>query len=121
MIVKAKNVLWDIRDRYDCHLDEIETFEGEVVPTPKWIEYPAICITAPIPSKFRVIAMDRVISMDDKPVKSASPATNSEPRVVKVDGSNGKQYLVTIQGKVKSCNCTGYGFRRTCKHLALAA
>ena len=59
--------------------------------------------------------------MDDKPVKTNQTMTNIGPKVVKVDGSNGKQYLVTIQGKVKSCNCTGYGFRRTCKHLALAS
>ena len=120
MIVKARNPLWETRDRYFFPVEEVVTYEGEVLPTPKWVEYPAVCLTAPISSKFRIIPMSLVLSMDDKPVE-AQPAGSNQPRVVRVEGSNGKEYLVTVQGKVKSCNCTGYGFRRTCKHLALAA
>lgn len=120
MQVKARNPLWETRDRYFFPIEEYEVFTGERVPTPKWVEYPAVCITAPIPSKFRIIPLSNVVSIDDTAVEETPKGSNA-PRVVKVDGSKGKQYLVTIQGNVKSCNCTGYGFRRTCKHLALAS
>lgn len=121
MRLKVRNPLWSIRDRYFFPVEEYVMYTGERIDTPKWVEYPAVCITAPIPSKIRIIPLDSVVSMDEEAVVHKPASGSSLPRVVRVPGSNGKEYLVTVQGKVKSCNCTGYGFRRTCKHLALAA
>lgn len=41
-----------------------------------------------------------------------------QPQVRKVEGSKGKTYILksTPSGKWE-CNCTGYSFRRTCKHI----
>lgn len=41
-----------------------------------------------------------------------------QPQVRKVEGSKGKTYIIksTPSGKWE-CNCAGYSFRRTCKHI----
>ena len=41
-----------------------------------------------------------------------------QPEVRRVEGSKGKTYIIksTPSGKWE-CNCTGYSFRRTCKHM----
>lgn len=41
-----------------------------------------------------------------------------QPEVRTVEGSKGKTYIIksTPSGKWE-CNCTGYSFRRTCKHI----
>lgn len=41
-----------------------------------------------------------------------------QPEVRKVEGSKGKTYIIksTPSGKWE-CTCTGYSFRRTCKHI----
>jgi hypothetical protein len=41
-----------------------------------------------------------------------------QPKVRRVEGSKGKVYIVktTPIGK-EECNCAGYSFRRTCKHI----
>ena len=120
MLVKVKNPLWEHRYLYFFHMKEYTVYEGERIPTPSWVEYSAICITANIPSKYRIIRLESVVSIDDEVVNK--PVTqNTSDRVVRVNGSNGKEYLVTVQGKVKSCSCTGFSFRRTCKHLAAVA
>ena len=50
-----------------------------------------------------------------------APSQPAAARTVKVAGSKpGTSYIVTITGLAKACSCPGYGFRRTCKHLALA-
>ncbi len=41
-------------------------------------------------------------------------------KTFKVNGSMGDVYTVTKQGKVWSCTCVGYGFRRTCSHIKTA-
>jgi len=121
MQVVVRNPLWAVRDRYFFAIPETETYTGERIATPPWVEYPALCITAPIPGGFRIIDLDRVVSIDDQ--EFTAPARNEKPgadRVVRVQGDRGKEYLVTIRGSHRSCTCTGYGFRRKCKHLLQA-
>ena len=41
---------------------------------------------------------------------------NTQSNLIKVKGSNGKEY--TVDPESKSCNCPGYTFRGACKHVA---
>lgn len=51
-------------------------------------------------------------------VRPVRPKHNIKDSVHLVKSSNGKSYYtVTISNGVKSCTCTGYGFRRDCKHI----
>jgi len=48
----------------------------------------------------------------------ASESDNREPTYVCIPGKNGKQYTVTMADSGSlSCNCTGFGYRRTCSHV----
>jgi len=85
------------------------------------------------PNTFRVKATDSVhIQERVIPLKSVSilivdgqqyidDGTSNELITVKVDGSKGRKYTVTIMGgNPIECDCTGFKFRRTCRHLAEA-
>jgi hypothetical protein len=39
----------------------------------------------------------------------------TQSNLIKVKGSNGKEY--TIDPEAKTCNCPGYTFRGSCKHV----
>jgi hypothetical protein len=40
----------------------------------------------------------------------------TQSNLIKVKGSNGNEY--TVDPESKSCNCPGYTFRGSCKHVA---
>ena len=92
------------------------TYNGEEMPLPKWVEYPAIALsTGERNFPVRIIARENIISINNETTKFvAEPVTK---RTVKVSGSKGSTYLVTIDGKHKSCTCSGFQFRRNCKHI----
>jgi len=47
-------------------------------------------------------------------------AAESTVAVVTVTGSKGDKYYVTLDDSAASCSCTGFKYRRECKHIALA-
>lgn len=54
---------------------------------------------------------DPKVLFDTKPLKQETKA---------IAGSNGKVYSVTVMGgKALNCDCVGFRFHKTCKHLAL--
>jgi hypothetical protein len=64
--------------------------------------------------KFQLL--DRVGEPDSvyfgEPEKQAPVAA-----LIEVSGSNGKKYFITGQGNVYQCTCSGFQFRRKCKHV----
>ena len=101
---------------YD-HMPRTYTFEGEIVKTPKWIDYPAIALTT-FEEKFpvRIIAQSDIISIDNEDYEG--PKVNTAKRVFEVTGSKGNSYIVTVDGSVKTCTCPAFTFRKSCKHTA---
>ena len=100
---------------------QVNTYEGVEMPTPKWVDYPALTLsTGERQFPFRIIDRDNIVSIDNAVVEHKITA---EPvkKTIKVSGSKGSTYLVTINGKHKSCTCAGFQFRRSCKHVAEAA
>jgi len=37
-------------------------------------------------------------------------------KIIKVAGSKGNEYTITVNGKDVQCNCSGFKFRGKCKH-----
>jgi hypothetical protein len=120
MQVVVKNPMWDRRDRYFFHISQYETFEGAVLPVPSWADPASICISANIPSRMRIIPLSDVISIDDKIQEQPKVVAQSGPKTITVKGSKGDTYVVTIEGKRKTCSCAGFGFRKSCKHILQA-
>lgn len=91
------------------------TFEGQIVSTPKWVNYPAIALTT-FDEKFpvRIIAQEDIISIDNEGYESSNK--NNTKRVFEVTGSKGNSYIVTVDGSVKTCTCPAFIFRKSCKH-----
>jgi hypothetical protein len=89
---------------------------GIVTPKPPWETSPtAIGLHvwgSEVPD--RVIDMRRVVAVDGEKVTFKS----SSQKVFKVAGSKGETYtVVKTSGGVWSCNCVGFGYRRTCRHI----
>ena len=47
-------------------------------------------------------------------VEEATPVFTG--RIIKVQGSKGAEYTVTVDGKHVTCSCAGFKFRSRCKH-----
>jgi len=61
----------------------------------------------------RVIQRSRIISIDG--CEYNAQASKAEVKIVK--GSKGQEYVVTNALGKWHCTCTGFQFRRTCKHI----
>jgi SWIM zinc finger len=93
-------------------------YSGEEMPLPKWVEYPAIALsTGDRQFPVRIIAKNNIIKINDNIVEPKFVAEPVAKRTIKVTGSKGNTYLVTIDGKYKSCTCSGFQFRRNCRHI----
>lgn len=71
------------------------------------------------PVRVRVFQMKDIVSINDKPFHfiPAKKLTVSESKTVKVKGSSGKEYTLTIQANGRmTCDCPGFGFHGKCRH-----
>lgn len=83
----------------------ITTIAGKTYVCPGWHEVPA------------GTALEEVYEhwTQDKPQMEEKPSHTID---VMVDSSTaGKQYRVTFDGMWWNCECAGFGFRRTCRHV----
>jgi hypothetical protein len=120
MRIKVRDPKFDKRHLYGFIISEFYFVEGELIPTPKWVNYDAITIrTGPEQYDFRIIDRDNVVEVDG----SYQPAKPSDQREVKITGKTGKIYTVTIKSGKAVCHCTGFTYRKTCSHIqeAIAA
>lgn len=117
MQIVARNPLYNKASLYATNVQrEFNYYEGELVATPKWVDYDAIAITTG-DKKFpvRIIAKDSIVEIDgtvtSKQVKI--PAV----RTFTITGSKGDIYTVNIGEKHSDCTCVAFQFRRSCKHI----
>lgn len=113
MRVVARNTMYDVRKRYAFHIPEISTYEGDLVPAPKWAVPGTVCLTTgdsvfPV----RMIDPSMIVSIDDVVAEERS----SDTKTVVIAGSKGASYTVTITPKGRTCTCPGFSFRGACKH-----
>ena len=92
------------------------THSGEEVTVPKWVDYPAIALSTDERNfPVRIIAKESIVKINNETTKFVAEPV--EKRTIKVSGSKGSTYFVTINGKYKSCTCSGFQFRRNCRHI----
>ena len=119
MRVVVRNELHAKQHLYASYQREFFTYAGEPVPAPKWAEPGTVALSTGDPKwPVRVIHPNNIVSIDDQP--NVVPQISSV-RVVQVKGSKGDTYTVTIDKGGRTCTCTGFQFRKSCKHIAEAA
>jgi len=116
MRVTVSNPQYFEPNRYSFTQPKTIVYEGEQLPIPKWASTGSIALATGNPSwPFRLIDVSIIVSIDDQP--QLEPKQTSSARTVTVEGSKGQSYVVTIAPSGKSCTCSGFSFRRNCKHL----
>lgn len=115
--IKVRNALYDVRHRYANGWvgPEFREYTGIVVHEP-WFAEDEIAITSDTPGvKLRRISKTRIVEVSGAKLDYVPAANKRE--VITVQGSKGQTYIVTKENGKASCTCTGYGFRKTCKHV----
>jgi hypothetical protein len=90
---------------------DIDTYEGTVVPNPKWLDTDYVSVRTGNPEYPVSYIHKRFI------VGHVFSAKRSAQRIFQVKSkSSGKTYsVVSADGQV-SCDCVGFQFRAKCKH-----
>jgi hypothetical protein len=115
MRLKVRNRLFAKRELYASHQAEFYYVEGEVIPTPKWVDYEAVTVrTGDGKFDFRIVEAAMIVEMDGS---SFVAALTPKASTIEVKGSKGNIYTVTIGAKYSSCTCQAFQFRRSCKHI----
>jgi len=111
MQVTVRNPLFG-SDRYHFVQPEFFTYSGEAA-TLKHVGADALALSTGIADfPVRVIPRAWIVEIDGAAYSHTSSQTTT--RIVK--GSKGEEYTVTMGAK-PHCTCTGFQFRKTCKHI----
>ena len=95
--------------------DQPEFFEyqGEEVQV-KWLTSNQIALsTSNTEFPFRVINKSLIISINNQAMEQKDTAI----KTFNVKGSKGDSYTVTVDSGKMHCTCSGFQFRKSCKHV----
>lgn len=113
MKLLLRNPEFSRKDVWMFEQPEYVEYEGDEVKV-KWCQPDEIAISTGNPDfAFRILKRNRIVKIDGKPV--AQKATAIETKIVK--GSKGDEYIVTKGPGGMSCTCSGFQFRKSCKHV----
>lgn len=114
--IKVRNPIWPMRKAYATyvHIPEFNTYTGRVVSDHRAIKPGQIGLTNDDPKfDLRVIDVERIVGFEGTVVA----ISKTESKTWAVQGSKGKTYTVTLDHGRYECNCPGFQFRRSCKHV----
>lgn len=117
MLVKVRNPLYDKRHLYAAGVQkEFRTVVGELIATPKWVDYPAIAVKTGVGRyDFSIIDKATIVEVIGENIDLSAPKPKF--KVIEVTGSKGDIYTVTVGEKHSSCTCHAFQFRKSCKHI----
>lgn len=121
VVIKVRHVLWDVRHRYATGVvgPEFEYYSGTVTQQ-KYTNPDEIAITTNDPRiAFRRIQRSRIVEVGGVKIDYVPPSPN---KIVKtIQGSKGDTYIVTKENGKTTCTCSGFQYRKACRHIAEAA
>lgn len=91
-------------------------FEGIVLNPYKWLSDREFCMSGNKDWPIRVINMSQVT--DIQLISGSLKTIDIDTKIFNVNGSKGNKYIVTRSKSKWECTCTGFGFRKTCKHIS---
>lgn len=95
--------------------DNFITFEGTVLPSQKWMNTNQFCLSGDSIWPVRVLNLSLVEQIDL--IEGELVETDQSTKTWIVPGSKGNQYTVIRNAGKYQCTCSGFGFRKTCKHI----
>lgn len=96
-----------------------DVYVGRVERDFKWLTPTQFVLSTPEDSEMpvRVIDLAYVVDLKGADGSAAKSQAVGQKRVVNITGSKGDVYTVVIEAGKASCSCSGFQFRRTCKHV----
>ena len=95
---------------------KLNQYRGTVLESAKWMNSHEFMIATDDPSRPKAIINASYVS-DVKYLKGSGQVVNSLTRKFKVTSkSSGKDYIVTVSPGKVHCTCTGFEYRKYCKH-----
>jgi hypothetical protein len=94
----------------------IEKFEGTVLLPFKWLNDRQFCMSGDKNIPVRVMSMDIIDSIEM--ISGALKSVDTDTKFWIVNGSKGSKYTVSRNSTHWNCTCTGFTFRKTCKHVS---
>lgn len=113
--IRVLNPLYHARHRFanGWNGPEFEEYVGIIVDVP-WMGQGMVGLDDN--GFLRVFSQQNIVEMDGTVVIHPSPSLDE---VKTYTNSQGKIYTVRKRGNVLTCDCPGYTFRRTCKHVKM--
>lgn len=90
------------------------TFQGQIVPNPDYVADDCITLTGDRYCPLRIIPKRDILTGIDLP--PPAPYAN-EDLICNVQGSQPAPYVVSRTNNIWNCTCTGFAFRKDCKHV----
>lgn len=110
--------MWSFRKAFGSPLQELREYVGAIIPNPKWVASDCICLSTGDPAfPFRVIEKESIVKSSTK-IDYTKPKEDRNVFICR--GTNGNTYTITREGSIWNCTCTGFGFRKDCKHVQAA-
>lgn len=119
VIVTCRSTGW----RHGEKREWTDTYVGTILPNYPIDGNDVISLSTDLPAwhKFprRIISKNQIVEIKKFDSNETVNFTKVEEKVktYKVKGSKGDIYTVKQDGTRFSCDCAGFGFRRTCKHI----
>lgn len=113
--VTVHNTAWAHKHRYAYHVPKVLRYTGKVTATPKWAGDDLALTTGERKFPVRLLNRSDILAVDGQAVAAPPAATN---RSWVVEGSKGNSYTVTEERGHWNCTCSGFQFKKQCKHVA---
>lgn len=102
--------------RLDAYLEHEIT--GEILNSIKWLKPDEIAISNPAhPNGFSILHKKNILWIRDSLGKQTTVKIDPDYKQWTVKGSKGNEYLVIRQKGLYNCNCTGFQYRKSCRHI----
>lgn len=113
MKVKVQNPQFNRPGIWMFDQPEFFEYEGEEVQV-KWLNPGQIALSTGNPEfPFRVLNRSTIVSINNQTIEQKE----STVKTFTVKGSKGDTYTVTVNSGTSHCTCSGFQFRKSCKHV----
>lgn len=113
MKVKLQNPQFNRPGVWFFEQPEFFEFEGDEVQV-KWLNPGQMALSTGNPEfPFRVLNRSLIVSINNQTIEHKESAV----KTFTIKGSKGDVYTVTVDSGKSHCTCSGFQFRKSCKHV----